>query len=238
MDNNNINSEIVNNSAATTVATANDNANITVNNTLDDLSLADLDTLTELLPLHNNNEPNNPSIDSLQSGNNVMIGSLLGEINKNIFDFTVGGPSLGNSVASTEINGNNCYPTVSRQGDFTLGSPINGVYCSFQQSLTSPPLRSSTPSIDSMSTDTDILSTPSSTTSSHSSNASAFQWDSNLRDVRECLNNETDQYFELLSQNTTQSFLQNHRVSVEEFINSDYEISEAIDKTLAKFVNE
>ena len=98
--------------------------------------------------------------------------------------------------------------------------------------------RSSTPSIDAMSTDTDILSTPSSTTSSHSSNASAFQWDSNLRDVRECLNNETDQYFELLSQNTTQSFLQNHRVSVEEFINSDYEISEAIDKTLAKFVNE
>ena len=87
-----------------------------------------------------------------------------------------------------------------------------------------------------MSTDTDILSTPSSTTSSHSSNASAFQWDNNLRDVSP--NNETEQYFELLSQNTTQSFLQNHRVSVEEFINSDYEISEAIDKTLAKFVNE
>ena len=92
-----------------------------------------------------------------------------------------------------------------------------------------------------MSTDTDILSTPSSTTSSHSSNASAFQWDTNLRDVRECLTtNETDQYFELLSQNTTQtqSFMQNHRVSVEEFVISDYEISEAIDKTLAKFVSE
>ena len=99
-------------------------------------------------------------------------------------------------------------------------------------------LRSSTPSNDAMSTGTDILSTPSSTTSSHSSNASAFQWDNNVRDVREGLNNETDQYFELLSQNTTQSFLQNHRVSVEEFINSDYEISEVVDKTLAKFVNE
>ena len=100
--------------------------------------------------------------------------------------------------------------------------------------------RVSTPSIDAMSTDTDILSTPSSTTSSHSSNASAFQWEPNpLRDVRECLStNETDQYFELLSQNTTQSFMQNHRVSVEEFVISDYEISEAIDKTLAKFVNE
>ena len=97
-------------------------------------------------------------------------------------------------------------------------------------------LRSSTPSTDAMSTDTDILSTPSSTISSASSNESAFQWDSNLRG--ECLNNETDQYFELLSQNTTQSFLQNHRVSVEEFINSDYEISEAIDKTLAKYVTE
>ena len=67
-----------------------------------------------------------------------------------------------------------------------------------------------------------------------------------IMDVRECLNNETDQYFELLSQNTTQSFLQNHRVSVEDFINSDYEISEAIDKTLqdidkttlSRFVNE
>ena len=89
-----------------------------------------------------------------------------------------------------------------------------------------------------MSTGSDILSTPSSTTSSHSSNASVFQWDNNLSDVRECLNSETDQYFELLSQNTTQSFLQNHRVSVEEFINSDYEINEAVDKTLAKFVNE
>ena len=99
-------------------------------------------------------------------------------------------------------------------------------------------LRSSTPSNDAMSTGTDILSTPSSTTSSHSSNASAFQWDNNVRDVREGLNNETDQYFELLSQNTTQNFLQNHRVSVEEFINSDYEISEVVDKTLAKFVNE
>ena len=97
-------------------------------------------------------------------------------------------------------------------------------------------LRSLTPSTDAMSTDTDILSTPSSTISSASSNESAFQWDSNLRG--EYLNNETDQYFELLSQNTTQSFLQNHRVSVEEFINSDYEISEAIDKTLAKYVTE
>jgi hypothetical protein len=71
-----------------------------------------------------------------------MIGSFLGEMNKNIFDFTVGGQSLGNTVASTEINGNNCYPTFSRQGDFTLGSPINGVvYSSFHPSLTSPQLR-------------------------------------------------------------------------------------------------
>ena len=138
---NNINNGIVNNPAATTVGTANDNANITMNNTLDDLSLADLDTLTELLPLDNNNEPNNPSMDSIQNGNNVMIGNLLGEINKNIFDFTVGGPPLGNSVASTEINGNHCYPIVSRQGDFTLGSPINGVVYPSFQCLTSPPLR-------------------------------------------------------------------------------------------------
>ena len=84
-----------------------------------------------------------------------------------------------------------------------------------------------------MSTDTDIMSTPSSTTSSHSSNASAFPWEPNLTDVREGLKtSETDQYFELLSQTNTQSFMQNHRVSMEEFVISDYEISEAIDKTL------
>jgi hypothetical protein len=148
---------------------------------------------------------------------------------------------MGNSISCTELNGNSSSPVVLRQSDFVLDSPSQGGLYSFQHSLTSPPLRASTPSIDAMSTDTDILSTPSSTTSSHSSNASAFQWDTNLRDVRECLTtNETDQYFELLSQNTTQtqSFMQNHRVSVEEFVISDYEISEAIDKTLAKFVNE
>merc|ERR1712226_930857 len=108
---------------------------------------------------------------------------------------------MGNSISCNELNGNSSSPVILRQSDFALDSPINGASSPFQHSLTSPSLRASTPSIDAMSTDTDILSTPSSTTSSHSSNASAFQWDTNLRDVRECLNNETDQYFELLSQN-------------------------------------
>ena len=60
-----------------------------------------------------------------------------------------------------------------------------------------------------------------------------------MRSVGRELINETDQYFELLSQNgSTNNFLQDHRVSVEDLMNSaDYEISEsAVDKTLARFV--
>jgi hypothetical protein len=82
---NNTSNEIANNTAVATACTANSNPNVVINNTLDDLSLADLDTLTELLPLGNNNEPCNPNIDSLQNGNNLVVG-LLGDINKNIFD--------------------------------------------------------------------------------------------------------------------------------------------------------
>ena len=146
---NNIHNEsIVNNlttvTATPTACTANNNANITMNNTLDDLSMADLDTLTELLPLDNNIRHSNQSlIDPLQGGNNVMMGSLLmGDINKNIFDWTTGGTtSLGNSIACNELNCNASSPAVSRQSDFSLDPTINGVPCSFQQSLASPPLR-------------------------------------------------------------------------------------------------
>ena len=136
------NEAIVNN--PTIVSTAPTASSIAMNNTLDDLSLADLDTLTELLPLDNNNGLRNPiPLDSLPSGNNVMMGSLLmGDINKNIFDWTAGGTtSLGNSIGSSELNDNNSSPAVSRQSDFTLDSTINGVSCAFQQSLASPPLR-------------------------------------------------------------------------------------------------
>ena len=115
---------------------SNNTNNITMDNTLDDLSLADLDTLTELLPLDNNNESNNPN------GNPLIMGSLLGDINKNIFDWSTGGMSLGNSIVAT-LNGNDCpSPIIGKESEFVLaGTTINGNARSFQQSLTSPPLR-------------------------------------------------------------------------------------------------
>ena len=138
---NNTSNEIVNNPAVTTACTANSNPNAAINNTLDDLSFADLDTLTELLPLGNNNEPCNTNIDSLQNGNNLVVG-LLGDINKNIFDWNSNGNAqMGNSISCTELNGNSSSPVILRQSDFALDSPINGGSYPFQHSLTSPPLR-------------------------------------------------------------------------------------------------
>ena len=140
----NTNTSLMNNQISTSIYTANNNANITSNHTLDDLSLADLDTLTELLPLDNNNEPINANNDCLPSGNNVMMGSLLGEINKHIFDWTSTGEttSLANSIASGEINGNVPSSTGLKQTEFVLGTTINGLSCPQQPSLTSlPPLR-------------------------------------------------------------------------------------------------
>ena len=93
---------------------SNNTNNMTMDNTLDDLSLADLDTLTELLPLDNNNESNNPN------GNPLIMGSLLGDINKNIFDWSTGGMSLGSSIAAT-LNGNECpSPIIGKESEFVL----------------------------------------------------------------------------------------------------------------------
>ena len=136
------NNEIISDPAVTTASTANSNANYAMNNTLDDLSLADLDTLTELLPLANNNELCSTNIDSLQHGTTIGVSSLLGDINKNIFDWNSNGNTqIGSSISSTELNGSIASPVGLRQSDFVLGSPINVGPYPFQQSLTSPPLR-------------------------------------------------------------------------------------------------
>ena len=139
---NDTNNEIINNPALLAAATANNNTNFAMNNTLDDLSLVDLDTLTELLPLTNNNDQYSTNIDSLQNGGNTGITSFLGDINKNIFDVSSNGSAHNvNSISCTELNGNSSSPVVLRQSDFVLDSQVNTGAYPFQQCLTSPPLR-------------------------------------------------------------------------------------------------
>ena len=122
--NNNINNTglTTNDPMCTTICAANNNTNMSAN-TLDDLSLADLDTLTELLPLDNNNEVN------IQNSNNVM-GPL--------FDWA--NLASGGSMSSGEITSNVFPPAVLRQSDFAFDTTTNGVSC-LQSSIGSPPLR-------------------------------------------------------------------------------------------------